>query len=319
MTWLEEVIHRVREHDAARPRSVQPEIGWSELGGCRSALGYRLTGEWPSDEPDMWAASRGTALHEYLEPIIASDGVRTEVHTSYRGVPGHADLVGRDWVGDLKSKTRAASEVWRRDPAAMNQARIQVNGYCAGLIDAGELPAVSTIRILVVVIDGVYSDWWCVEEPFDRSLADEGIRRLEEARTARAAGRQPPKDKPYFWCRDYCPWFSLCRSGDDEAGLEKITDPELAGAVAAYGEANATWSAAGKAKKQLAPLIRGLRGSTGEWRIAYGEPGEPTWELDEEWVRADYAARGEELPLIRKPGSAPRMTVTQVKKKAATS
>ena len=49
MSYIDEVIKRVRDADAARPRSVQAEIGWSEAGGCRAYLGYRIDGAWPSE------------------------------------------------------------------------------------------------------------------------------------------------------------------------------------------------------------------------------------------------------------------------------
>jgi hypothetical protein len=319
VTWIEEVIKRARDHDAARPRSRQVQVGWSEVGGCRSALGYRLEGAWATDDTDTWAAQRGTAIHEYLEAILAGPDVRTEVDTEYGGIPGHADLVGADWIGDIKTKTLASAQAWQRDPATMRQARIQVHGYAAGLVDDGELPGDCTVRILVVPADGAFADWWCWEEPFSRSLADEGVARLEDVRARLAAGEPLPKDKPFAFCESYCPWFSLCREPADAKLLPVITDPELAAAVAAYGEASARYSAADKDKKRLAPLIRGLRGVTGDgWRISLGEPGEDKPVLDEQQVRADYAARGLEVPEVTKPGNAPRMTVTRIKDKGAT-
>ena len=44
MTFIDEAIKRARDHDAARPRSQQTAVGWSEVGGCRAALGFRLDG-----------------------------------------------------------------------------------------------------------------------------------------------------------------------------------------------------------------------------------------------------------------------------------
>ena len=161
MGFLDEVIKRARDYDAARPRSLQSAVGWSEVGGCRAALGYRLDGAWATDETDTWAAQRGTAFHNYLEPIIAGLGVRTEVDTMYRGIPGHADLVGPDWLGDIKTKTLANAKTWQSDPATMRQARIQAHGYAAGLVDVGELPGDCTVRLLVIPVDGTFTDWWC--------------------------------------------------------------------------------------------------------------------------------------------------------------
>ena len=61
-------------------------------------------------------------------------------------------------------------------------------------------------------------------------------------------------------------------------------------------------------------MIRGLRGTTPDgWRISLGNGGDGKRVLDEEWVRADYAARGEPVPEVMKAGSAPRLSVTRLK------
>jgi hypothetical protein len=313
MSFIDEVIKRARDHDAARPRSTQTAVGWSEVGGCRSALGYRLDGAWATDETDTWAAQRGTALHEYLEPILTGPGVRTEVDTEYRGIPGHADLVDAVSVTDIKTKTLANSKTWRDKPATMRQARIQAHGYAAGLIAAGELPPDCTVRLLVIPVDGTFADWWCYEEQFDRALADEGADRLDEVRALMAAGEPLPKDKPFAFCENYCSFFSLCRDPSARRAGEVITDPELAGAVARYGEINAIVGPLGKEKESLAPMIRGLRGTAGEWRISLGEPGEDKDAIDEARIRAEYEARGETVPMVTRPGNAPRLTVTRIK------
>lgn len=316
MTWLDETVRRVRDFDAARPRSLQQEVGWSEVGGCRSYLGFKLDGAWASDETDTWAAQRGTAIHGYLQAILAGPGVRTEVETYYRGIPGHADLVDATSLTDIKTKTLASSQVWQQKPETMRQARIQANGYAAGLVDAGELPEDATVRLVIVPADGSFSDWWCWEEQFSRALADEGADRLASVRALMAAGEALPKDKPLAFCSSYCAFYALCRGSDDPTAGEQITDPELVAAIAAYGEANAVESAAKKDKERLASLIRGLRGTAGDWRIGLSREGDKKPALDEEWIRADYAARGEPVPEILKPGKAPSLSVTRIRKAA---
>jgi len=642
MSWVDDTIKRVRDFDRSRPRSTQTAVGWSEVGGCRAALGFRLREDFVTDDPDTWAAQRGTALHEYLAPILAEPGDRVEMETEYRGIPGHADLVGPDYVTDLKTTTLATAKLWAADHSLLHPKLIQANGYGAGLIDAGELPADSRVRLLVIPVDGKFADWWGYEETFNRALADEGAARLDEVRERMARGEALPKDKPYAFCRDWClagetevvtangifpirelagsshsllvpsshghgqwqscevrslgqqpliaitlrrlktsktiyatadhrwvakdgailrtadlragrqlrsirrnsttelaevpfavaqgfvygdgslpgapgtavslplydnspkpksmlgyfaahdvrrvarddqsggdgwlvpmlprtwkaapdlnetrsflvswlagyiaadgsvsaagqttisssrrecldlvrsvcaitgigyspvqvrsrigygqtepsnlysvalrtrdlpewvfkhehhqqraglardkkahdlawvvesvsatdrveevfcamvpganafaladelltrncPFFSLCRTSDDPKAGEPITDPELIAAIAAYGEATKQQTALKKQKDGLAAIIRGLRGSTPEWRISLGAGGDPSWELDEDWIRADYASRGEDVPVIEKPGSAPRMTVTRIEQKAATT
>lgn len=316
MTWIEQAVAGMRAFDASRPRSMQTAVGWSEVGGCRSAIGFRLDGAFATDEPDTWAAQRGTAIHEYAEPILAKlfPGYRLELDTEYRGIPGHADLVGPADVVDLKTTSLASSKLWASDHSLLHPKRVQVHGYAAGLVNAGELPPDCTVRLLVIPVDGTFADWWAYEEKFDRSLADEGADRLESVRQMLAAGEALPKDKPYAFCQAWCAFVSLCRDPADAYEMEEITDPELAAAVAAYGEANARYSAADKEKKRLAPLIRGLRGTTPDgWRISLGKPGEDGEALDEDAVRADYEARGLDAPMTSKPGNAPRLSVTRVK------
>lgn len=317
MSFLDEVIKRVRDDDAARPRSVQAEVGWSEAGGCRAYLGYRIDGAWPSENPDSWAAIRGTALGDHIEQVMAGPGVLTQVTTSYRGIPGHADIVRTEAaeVWDLKTTKLANSRTWRSSAKALRQKRVQVHGYAAGLVDAGTLPEDCTVGLLVAPVDGTFADWWAWQEPFDRDLADEGANRVEWVRKQLATGGRLPKDMPYSFCESWCEFFSLCRAGDDPRVGEEIADAELSSAVARYGEINAQLRPLAKEKESLAPLIKGLRGTAGEWRISLSDPGDTKTVLDEDWIRADYASRGEPVPEIEVPASAPRMTVSRIKRK----
>jgi hypothetical protein len=317
VTWVDDAVKLVRDYDAARPRSRQAAVGWSEAGGCRAAIGYRLDGAFAEDT-DTWAAQRGTAIHEYAGPVLAQamPGARMEVTTSYRGIPGHADLVDGSSVTDIKTTTLANSRLWAGDHSLLHPKRVQAHGYAAGLVDAGELPADCTVRLLVIPVDGTFPDWWAYEEPFDRALADEGADRIEWVRAALATGEPLPKDKPYQFCESWCGFFALCRK-PEEASAAEITDPEIAAAIAAYGEANARYSAAEKEKKGLAPLIRGYSGVTPDgWRVSTGAPGAPGEAPDMAAIEAHYREAGLELPVTVKPGSSPRLTVTRLKSPA---
>lgn len=311
-TWIEDVIGTVRAYDAARARSLQADIGWSEVGGCRALLGYKLAGEWPSDRPDTWAAQRGTALHQYLEGILGGPGVRTEVATSYRGIPGHADLVEADAVTDIKTTRLATARVWATRPASLKPKRIQVHGYAAGLIGGGQLPEDATVRLLVVPVDGAYSDWWVWEEPFDRALADEGVARKEYVQTIIGAGGLPPKDEPWSWCSRYCQFFSLCRDPVPPAG-EVITDPELAAAVTGYGELGEQIKALKADQDHYGDLIRGLTGTAGGWQVSLTKAGEAKRVLDEDQVLNDYHLMGRQVPWVDKEPATPRLRVTRLK------
>jgi hypothetical protein len=316
VTWIDDATELVRDFDRSRPRSTQTAIGWSEAGGCRSAIAFRLDGAF-AEETDTWAAQRGTAVHDYVLPLLAKSmpGGRCEVPTEYRGIPGTADLV--DWasVTDAKTTTLANSKLWANDFGLIRPKRIQAHGYAAGLVDAGELEPDCTVRILVIPVDGTFGDWWAYEEPFDRALADEGVDRIEWVRGRMASGLPWPKDKQYAFCQTWCGFFALCRKDDDPDALEDITDPETVAAIEAYGDAVARYSAAEKDKERLASLIRGLRGKTASgWRVTLGKPGAGSLVLDEEQVRADYAELGRGVPEVFKEGQAGRLSVTRIKK-----
>lgn len=320
MSFLDDIIKLVRDYDASRPRSLQDEPGWSEVGGCRAYLGFRLDGAWASDEPDGWGAIRGTAIHKHLETILAGlPGFRTEVTTSYRGIPGHADLVLIDdtSVTDWKTTKLSNSKLWASSPEVLWEKRVQAQGYACGLVDAGELSEDITVRLVVIPVDGTFDDWWMHEEPFDRPVADWGADRLDRVRQGQAAGQHLAKDKPYAYCREWCKFFSLCRGQDDPAAAEQITDPELVAAIAAYGEATQQVTALYKDKDRLAEMIRGLRGTAGEWRISLGKASDPKEVLDEDAVRADYERRGFAPPVTMKAGAAPRLNVTRIRKPKA--
>lgn len=314
--YVDATVKAVRIVDEDRPRSQQIAVGWSEVGGCRRALAYRLTDTWPSDEPDTWAAIRGTGLHDViLTARKAQDPQLLIEHpTTYRGIPGHADEVdpARNEVTDVKTTRLGNSLVWRRDPDALRAKRIQAHGYAAGLIEQGVLTEGCTVRILVVPVDGRFSDWWAHEEPFDRALADEGVARLDEVRGLLAdTDTYIPRDEPYAWCADWCPFFTLC--WDTDPGEQEITDPRLAAAIELYGLAGQRESAASKEKKALAAEIRGLRGTARGWRVTLTSPSGTKDVPDLDRIRADYEHSGRTLPTVTVPTSSPQLRVTQKK------
>ena len=320
MTFLDRTIKLVRDYDASRARSLQEEPGWSEVGGCRSALGFRLERAWASDEPDTWGAIRGTAIHALLETVLADEpGFRTEVDTLYRGIPGHADLlvIDESGVADWKTTKLANSKLWQSKPSALWPKRVQAHGYAAGLVDAGELPGKCQVRIVAIPVDGTFADWWMYEEPFDRSIADWGADRLEWVRERQAAGEPLPKDERYEYCRDWCKFFSLCRGQDDADEGEEIENPELAAAVAAYGEANIRFAEAKKEKDRLAPMIRGLRGTADGWRVSMTRAGEGEEVPDTDAMLAILAAESIPVPMTTKASTPAKLSVRKIKGAAA--
>ena len=313
---LDAVIGSIRAENAATARSQQTEIGWSELGDCEALLGYKLDGTWETDEPDDWGAIRGTWLHEHVLPHMLAAGadvIGTEVSVVYGGVPGHVDVLERHRIDDVKTSRLANIAMWEADEQAVAAKWQQVQGYAAGAVDAGLVdPDGLTVALWLVPIDGRFTDWRLWERPFDRAVADAALDRFDGIRQRKAAGERLRQEKPYGWCKDWCPVFSLCR--DTVPDLEMISDPEIAAAARIYGEQQAIESAAAKAKKQAAALLRGLRGVTADgWQVTMTSPSGTKDVLDEQRIAADYAANGLLVPTIPTPTSSPSLRVTRVK------
>ena len=173
------------------------------------------------------------------------------------------------------------------------------------------------MRLLVIPVDGTFADWWAYEEPFDRSLADEGADRWRTYAPAWRPGRRCRRTSRTPGAQKWCQFFSLCREPRTRRRCAaEITDPELArGGRRATARRTPAIRPLDKERKRLAPLIRGLRGITagGLARSRSAGPARTRPVIDEDAIRADYAARGEHVPMTTKPGNAPRLTVTRIK------
>src|SRR5690242_6406495 len=57
--------------DAIRPRTLQREIGMSDLGSCRRRVGYKLAGTDPVNAVGSVQAVIGSSIHDTLARILA--------------------------------------------------------------------------------------------------------------------------------------------------------------------------------------------------------------------------------------------------------
>lgn len=321
--YLDETVGAAVAWDRARERSQQVAVGMSELGGCRSAIGYRLTGAWESDATDTWRAIVGTAMHDWLTELRgkAFPHLEYDHHVSYRGTGGHPDEVDpvADRVAEWKFPRLSTSRLWRDDPEAFAAKRMQAHGYAAGLVDAGILTPACTVVVCVMPVDGTYEDWWTHEEPFDRAIADQGAARREQVEAMIAADQPLPRDKPFTWCEQFCEFFTMCRGATPAPENEPITDPELAAAGRQYGELLEQIRPLEQRKKALATELRGHRGVIGDpdagdaWRVAMTKPTGEKEVPDLDRMTAEYAARIGAVPTRTVPTSSPSLRVTRVK------
>ena len=203
--WARQVI---RDHDAARPRSQQTDIGVSELGHpCARRLVHKIIGTPRSNPGDPLAAYIGTATHAALaEALLASDaGWQVEVPVEFPppiSLRGNVDAwhaalgIVLDWkvVGDAALRRVKADGPGR-------QYQWQVHTYAAAL-----RAPITTVAICFVPRSGRLANLHLWSEPYDHEIAEAALRRLEQLRTVAAIGHPALAPAVDSWC-SYCPYW----------------------------------------------------------------------------------------------------------------
>lgn len=181
---------------ASAPRTLQPEIGPSELGlHCSRQIAYRLAGAGPVNMSiDPVPSVTGTAMHAWLSGVYRSmqpPGRYLVDHSiNYRGVRGTLDLYDRrtllvvDWKFPRKAKARRM-----RIDGPPRHYRWQLQTYAAGLSAAGESPA--QCAVVFVPTDGTLADVFAWQFPVDGREADEALERLDTVRSLLDCGGTP--------------------------------------------------------------------------------------------------------------------------------
>jgi len=212
--------------DAARPRSRQLGLGWSEVGGCRRRAAYRMALTPPSDPAGNLPAVMGTAIHAaagQASMILRAgrpgpaDTLQISRQITYAGVTGTADAYDPPTVIDWKTITPGGlTRIAEEGPPRPHL--WQVHGYGAGLSLAGE----RVRRVRIEYLDRAYGDTWTYEGPFRLATVREAVAWLTEVR---AAGVDwAPRDGPgpgLGDCRS-CPFRSLCWGTDTRTPAEAI-------------------------------------------------------------------------------------------------
>lgn len=199
---------RVYTVSATAPRSQQAALGFSEVGHpCARRLSHRLAGTPVVHRGDPLPALFGTGLHQ----VLADGFARLDAHVgrylleqpvSYRGIPGCCDGYDRRLrtVWDWKTTTlRSISRIRREGPPTASV--IQVNGYAAGLIAAGE--TVDAVALVYLPRDGALEEMYVWRSPFDRTVIDAAIDRVDALRGTDPA-QVPASTSPLCgWCPFY--------------------------------------------------------------------------------------------------------------------
>jgi len=184
------------QFEANRPRSLQPDVGMSELGGCPRRLGYRILGVAKSNKAgDPLAPFIGGAGHAALADMYEAENQRLgrvryliehRVEIPPYALGGNVDLVDLEadggpcvidhkWVGATTLKSARLN-----GPSVIY--RWQIHTYAAALRYYLDVQ-VANVAIIYWPRTGFLRDMYTWSEPYDEAIVEQALSRLDSVRT----------------------------------------------------------------------------------------------------------------------------------------
>jgi len=199
------LLHVLHSQDASRDRSMQTEVGPSEIGGCKRKVWYRLNAQpHTNDNQSKLAAIMGTAIHAAIEEAIGAidpEGkeylVETEV--AYGDMKAHVDLFIPSSGAVVDWKT---SKIKNLGYFPSNQQRWQVQLY--GYLLSKNGYEVKTVNLVAIARDGSEKDIKVHTEPYDEVMA---LAALSWLANVKASTVLPEPEKDQSFCKDYCQYY----------------------------------------------------------------------------------------------------------------
>ena len=268
MNVIDELITALRNKDSGRARSLQPEIGPSELGSCRRKVFYRLNSQPETNTNDLkLAAIMGTAIHTEIDAALRKadpKGIKfwLETEVAFNGMKAHVDCyipeekMIVDWK-TVKSKTLgyfpSKQQIWQ----------VQTYGY---LMKHGAGNPVDTVALVAISRDGDERDVIMHSEPYNESIALEALAWLDEIKEATTVP-EPEKDAVSY-CRFYCKFYD--ESGEvgctgikkEEAPMVRLAEYSASDAAVKYLDTDQKIKELTKIKDDIKVLLEGHTGVT---------------------------------------------------------
>lgn len=205
MTIATELIKALNSSSKGSARGQQKQVGPSEIGGCRRSTWLRIN-NFKRTNPDTLrlAAIMGTAIHTYIEQAFArqdpfQERYILEAEVEYEGLMGHVDMFDKINKEVIDWKTVKKSNI-NKFPSKQQVMQVQLYGYLFSKTGT----EVKTVTLVAIPRDGDERDIVFHSEPYDESIAIEGLKWLKEVREMTEA---PPAEKDAFFCRNYCGFF----------------------------------------------------------------------------------------------------------------
>lgn len=226
-----EYIGIIKTHVNAHPRSLQTQIGPSELGhACARRIAYKLLGQRERSQEPAWRSTIGTAVHAWLEEAFDADNLARLPHMGQErwlvetrvtvgevgGIPisGSCDLYDRVTATVIDHKVVSPQKL--RDYRASGpgqQYRTQAHLYGRGFAASGH--PVDVVMIAFLPRNGELADAHIWHEPYDEQVALDALYRADVlALAVEAAGHEAIDHIPAT--SDYCGFCPYFRSGSTD-------------------------------------------------------------------------------------------------------
>ena len=176
------------------PRSLQKEIGPSQLGGCIRSVVHTLAGDTApgNGRRTGWLATIGTAVHEWSAKAFEHHPLNQAVEqprfliehrvcvgeVGGRRIEGNADLFDIDSGTVVDWKVVGTQRLnWYRDHGPGQQYRVQAHCYGRGFVDLGYV--VHNVMIVFLPREKELQHYWMWSEPYTESVALDALSRVK--------------------------------------------------------------------------------------------------------------------------------------------
>ena len=222
MNIHETLMDALKSYDNNRERSLQTEIGVSQLGGCRTQVWLQRNKALGGNPTLRLPSLMGTAIHTLIETALSSYSLgafQLETAVEFEGLPGHIDWYIPESGSVVDWKT---TKLKNMAYFPSTQQRWQVHTY--GYLLAQNGHEVKTVTLVAIPRDGTENDIVVHTEDYDESVALEALAWRDDV-LSRKEAPAPEKD-PVQFCKNYCQYFSVsCDGKQYSKSGDEITDP----------------------------------------------------------------------------------------------
>ena len=222
MSIKETLVNKLTEQDKTRPRSVQTQVGVSEIGGCATRVWHKVNGtEVTNPDTLRLAAIMGTALHSMIEEVFTPDPrYKVETEVAVGDILGHIDLIDTETntIWDWKTTTKNSLTYFG---SKQQMLQVQLYGWLANQNGI----KVDRVGLVAIARDGNESDITELSWAYDEALALEAV---EKYHSIKEQFEPPAPEKDAKFCANYCPFFGACSGVVDPSPTNVIDSIEIA-------------------------------------------------------------------------------------------